>query len=185
MRSCYRRVRTLQIKNKVIWVKALVTLFVIIQFYWQDFTILFHEAIYNDITTHIIAIPFILAIIIYRLRNRILTSINFKLKREENITIIEKIIGVSLCLSAYMIKLYGSYTFQPLEYHVLSLPLFISGITLILFSFQTLRELIFPILFTLFLVPPPIVLTQQAGAILSVYSSEIAYSILKAFSPLK
>lgn len=35
---------------------------------------------------------------------------------------------------------HGSYTFTPLEYHILTLPIFAAGLTLILFNPQTLRQ---------------------------------------------
>jgi len=69
--------------------------------------------------------------------------------------------------------------FMPLEYHLISLPIFIAGCTLILFNTQTLRVLAFPIAFLLFLAPPPLEIVYTLGAYLSTISSEAAYGLLK------
>ncbi|TFH14009.1 hypothetical protein E4H04_11010, partial [Candidatus Bathyarchaeota archaeon] len=136
-------------KNSAIWIKIITTLFVIFLFYWQDFTILYNEALNNEIVTHIISVPFIMVASLYRLRKRVKSSILIEEKKRDNE--IKYLIGFILCFSAYLIKIYGSYTFYSLEYHVLSLPVFISGIILILFNYNTLNNLRFPTLFTLFL----------------------------------
>ena len=93
---------------------------------------------------------------------------------------IKDIIGIILCAIAYAVKWYGSYTFLPVEYHILSLPLFISGLTIIIFNFQTLRVLIFPIAFLIFLLPPPLNIIQILGSNLSVFSSQASYAITKS-----
>ncbi len=48
-----------------------------------------------------------------------------------------------------------------------------------MFDTKTLKILAFPISFLLFLTPPPLQIMSQGGAILSVFSSEAAYNILK------
>jgi len=168
-----------QYRNWALWIKISVPLIAILMFYWQDFVLLFNEAINNDITTHILSIPIILIVILYRIRHRVLASMMVQLSSNDDSLPIKYLTGILLCLLAYIIKLYGSYTFQPLEYHIISLPIFISGILLLLFNYQTLKVLAFPILFTLFLIPPPMVLAQQVGADLSVLSSKASYNILK------
>lgn len=49
---------------------------------------------------------------------------------------------------------HGSYTFQPLEYHLASLPIFLVGLLLILYGVGTLRAVAFPLAFLLPLIPP-------------------------------
>ncbi len=89
------------------------------------------------------------------------------------------IIGVSLCILAYVIKWFGSYQFQPLDYHLLSLPIFLSGIILLLFNFITLKTTLFPILFLFLLIPPPTTSLYLIGSKLSILSSQISYFILQ------
>lgn len=97
---------------------------------------------------------------------------------------VTEIMGVALCIVAFLIYWYGSYTFYPLEYHVISLPIFITGITLILLNFRSLRALIFPILFLLFLIPLPTTITSTAGGILANFNTQAAYTITKTFLPV-
>ncbi|NIT62165.1 MAG: hypothetical protein GWN00_40025, partial [Aliifodinibius sp.] len=92
---------------------------------------------------------------------------------------IHEIVGALVCLLAIVIYLHGSYTFYPLEYHMISLPLFVAGTILIIFNAQTLRTLAFPIAFLLFLIPPPIQAVYTASTTLATFNSEAVYTILK------
>jgi exosortase/archaeosortase family protein len=60
---------------------------------------------------------------------------------------------------------------------MISLPLFVSGIILILFNLTTLYEAIFPIVFLTFLTPPPVVFLNNVGSMLSVGSTQAANTI--------
>ncbi len=66
------------------------------------------------------------------------------------------LLQISLCAVAILVYWYGSYTFIPLEYHMFTLPFLTAGLTLLLFNFQTLKQLLFPIAFLTFLAPPPV-----------------------------
>jgi exosortase/archaeosortase family protein len=148
--------------------------------YWGDFVILAKEALYNELTTYILLMPFLVGYLIYRLRHVILASISFPSKDPALIgsQTVYDLLGYALCLLAVFMKWYGSYTFNPLEYHIGSLPLFISGIILIIFNRRTFRVLLFPVFFTLFLVPPPLNMAQRAGAFLSVLSALFSYRLM-------
>jgi hypothetical protein len=65
-----------------------------------------------------------------------------------------EIMGAILCIVAFLLYWYGSYTFYPLEYHMLSLPIFIAGITLILFNFKNAPRDNIPNTFLAFLNAP-------------------------------
>ncbi|MGQ9611150.1 MAG: exosortase/archaeosortase family protein, partial [bacterium] len=170
-------------KNKVytLWIKSSFVFLSIMLFYHQDLMILFNEALNSDLATHILAIPFFLAFILYRTRN-ILRAFDSDILRSRNslmLNLLKDLMGILLCALAYLIKWIGSYSFHTLEYHIASLPLFTSGIILLLFDFNALRGLLFPIVFSLFLIPPPVEIVQQVGTYLSFYSSIAAYNILK------
>jgi exosortase/archaeosortase family protein len=92
---------------------------------------------------------------------------------------IDELIGVSLCLVAFLLYWYGTYTFYPLEYHLLSLPIFVMGITLILFNLKALVTLIFPILFLLFLVPIPSEYMYTIGGAMGNFNTQASYAIVK------
>jgi len=162
-------------------VKTLVAILAPSILYWQDLVLVANEALKSDLSTHILMVPFLMAYILYRIRGMLAASTSEQFNRPSIKTHIpwEELVGALLCLLAYLIKWYGSYTFQPLEYHVASLPLFVAGIILIVFNTQTLRTLLFPIAFLAFLIPPPIELAQTAGAALSTFSSQAAYTLLK------
>lgn len=63
---------------------------------------------------------------------------------------------------------------------MLALPIFVAGLTLILFSPQTMRQLTFPICFLIFLTPPPSEILYALGATFSTISSEASNAIVNA-----
>ena len=149
--------------------------------YWQDFYLLGKEAINSDLSTHIILIPFLIAYMIYRLRDVIKSSILFPSNDVALFNIISAtdLIGMLLLILSYIVKWYGSYSFHPLEYHIASIPIMVYGLILLIFNKQTFKALIFPVLFLIFLIPPPIEFAQQTGAYLAVISANLSYRLLK------
>ena len=150
--------------NALLIIKTLLLLTTIAIIYWQDLILIANEALNSDISTHILIIPPLLTYIIYRIRNTLsaTTSNNFITTHLNKKNLMEKIIGTLLCVIAYLVKWYGSYTFQPLEFHIASIPIFIAGFTLIIFNYYTFKSLIFPIAFLIFLIPPPLESAQKA-----------------------
>jgi len=148
--------------------------------YWQDLSILANEALQNEATNHIILVPFLAAFLIYRRKelSKALLSAE-KLKRKSSLVSFGEITGIAVCLSAFLLYWYGSYTFYPIEFHVASLVLFLIGITLTLFNLKTLTTLIFPILFLIFLAPPPSIITSNAGGILGNFNAQTSFTVLK------
>lgn len=94
--------------------------------YWQDLIIVGHEALSSDIATHILAMPFFLTYLLYRVRRMFTASASHQSSTPTQKIGISEMIGISLCFLAYFIKLFGSYTFHPLEYHLASIPLFVA-----------------------------------------------------------
>jgi exosortase len=90
------------------------------------------------------------------------------------------IAGLLSSATAVLLYWHGSYTFTPLEYHVLALPIFVAGLILLIFNPQTLRQLAFPICFLIFLIPPPSEILYALGATLSVVSAEASNAIVNA-----
>ncbi|MFY3740877.1 MAG: exosortase/archaeosortase family protein [Candidatus Nitrosomirales archaeon] len=86
--------------------------------------------------------------------------------------------GVTLCLLAIIIYTAGSGTLYTLEYHILTLPLFLAGGTLVLFDFATLRHVFVAILLTLYIQPPPGQLVSELAADLSWTSAVIVEALL-------
>ena len=149
--------------------------------YHQDLTIIMSDALQSEITTFMLAIPFIFAYLIYRKRKMLRAVISFETQNQPKETkYVPTIVGLLLCTAAIAFYWYGSYTFTPLEYHMVTLPILMSGLTLVLFNPQTLRQLAFPIVFLIFLMPPPAEILYALGSTLSVISSEASYTIIKA-----
>ncbi|NVM22965.1 MAG: exosortase/archaeosortase family protein, partial [Desulfobacterales bacterium] len=156
---------------------ALVTMFV----YAQDLAIVANEAFSSELVSHILAVPFLFVYLAYRKRRMLGATASLESSASAGKALYE-IIGAVICLSAFLLYWYGSYTFNPLEFRMLSLPIFTAGLVLIVFNLETLRVLAFPIAFLLFLVPLPLEFIQLAATTLSTASSQTAYTILKASS---
>jgi len=148
----------------------------------QDLAILFSDALQSETASHFLAIPFLFIYLIYRKRKMLRAVIPLKSEDElKEARHIPLICGVILSATAVLLYWHGSYTFTPLEYHMFTLPIFVAGLTLILFNPQTLRQLAFPIAFLIFLVPPPSEILYTLGSTLSVISSEASNTIVNAF----
>lgn len=161
-------------------IKALAILGATIAIYFQDFSIIANEAIQSDLTSHVLAIPFLLGYLIYRKRKMIRATIPFETTNPNRKPAhIREIVGVLLCLAAFLLYWHGSHTFYPLEYHIIALPIFVSGLVLIMLNTETLRVLAFPIAFLLFLAPPPLETVSIAGASIAAFSSGVTYNILR------
>jgi len=147
--------------------------------YRRDLIAVFNEALRNELATHILAIPFLFVYLVYRKRKMLRTVVSLDINPRKELISINEIVGSLLFLSSLFIYWYGSNTFYPLEYHLISLPLFIASCTLIIFNAKTLKTLVFPIAFLILLTPPPSEIAYRAGAAAATLNSEISYSILK------
>ncbi len=153
----------------------------ILAIYWQDLQTLFDEALHSEEVSHIIAVPFLVSYIVYRKRHFIEASLTLdRYKSHKKLVSASDIVGISLCLTAFLLYWFGSYTFFPLEYHVLSLIVFIAGTVLFLANVKTLLALAFPILFLAFLVLPPSSLVYSGGALLADVNTQGSYTVLRA-----
>jgi len=151
--------------------------------YWRDLSILVNEAFNNEAVSHNILVPFLISYIVYKKRYTLKATFEFEsLRQPSRNTYLTEIAGLSFCLTAFLIYWYGSATFYPLEYHLLSLPVFLIGILLILFNVKTVIALIVPILFLLFLVPLPSEITYSAGALLGNFNTQASYTLLNTLS---
>jgi exosortase len=148
--------------------------------YWQDLSVLANEALQNEAVSHLILVPFLISYLLYRKKDTVRASLSLeKFQGRLSPVSLNEIIGSAICLSAFLLYWYGSFTFYPLEYHIASLIIFVSGMTLILFNAKTFTALIFPILFLIFLIPPPSNITYSAGALLGNFNAQASYTILK------
>jgi exosortase len=167
--------------NVAIAVKAIALTAVIVALFYQDLSIIFRDALQNEATSYVLAIPFILAYLLYRKRKMLRAVVPYEATSQPRQTrYLATISGILVSAIAVTLYWYGSYTFTPLEYHILSLPILAVGLTLTLFNPQTLRQLAFPIVFLIFLTPPPSEILYGLGSTLSVISSEASSAIVSA-----
>lgn len=154
----------------------------VIILYLQDLAIVFNDALNNEATSYILVVPLLLVYLMYRKRKMLRATMPTKPENQpKNTHHIPTLAGILLCTTAIILYWYGSYTFTPLEYHILTLPVFTAGLTLILFNPQTLRQALFPIAFLAFLTPPPSEILYGLGSTLSVISSEASTAIVNLF----
>jgi len=153
----------------------------IVAAYWHDLTILLDDVLNNEMASYILALPFLTAYMIYRRRNLVKAQLALETEERDNI-IAKDIIGASLCLSALFLYIYGCFTFKIIEYHLVSLTIFIAGCVVLLTGIHNLRNLAFPLGFLLLLIIPYREEAYQAGAQLSTLTSTITYSILRALN---
>ncbi len=148
--------------------------------YGNDFAILANEALQNEAFSHVLLLPFFAGFLFYLKKDVVKASLALdKYRKPTSTKYVNEILGVVLCLVAFLVYWYGSYTFYPLEYHVISLPIFIMGVTLILLNPRALLMLIFPILFLLFLVPMPVTVLYTVGGAMANFNTQVAYAVLK------
>jgi len=165
--------------NILLFSKATAAILATILLFSRDLTIIFTDALQSETATHTLAIPFLFAYLIFRKRKMLRAVMPLegqnKSRRTRHLTTIA---GILLSITAVLLYWYGSYTFTPIEYHLSTLPIFAAGLTLIFFNLQTLRELVFPIAFLIFLTPPPFETLYGIGSVLSVLSSTVSNGII-------
>lgn len=172
---------SLTAKTMPLVIKTAVIVFAIATVFFQDLVLIFNDALKSETTSYVLAAPFIFGYLIYRKRKMLRAVIPLKGQTPTKKTKhLPTIVGILLSTIAMLLYWYGSYTFTPLEYHMSALPIFAAGLILILFNPQTLRQLVFPIIFLLFLIPPPSEILYGLGATLSIISSEASYVAVNA-----
>jgi exosortase len=135
-----------------------------------------NEATNNELATHIIIVPFLITFILYRRRSLLRAAIA---GQGGEPPFLHEVLGILVCAIALMLYLGGSYSFYSLEYHLLSMPLFLAGTLLFVFDMNILKAIALPLTFTTLLVPLPLKLVYTLANRLAGFSSEISYFVLK------
>lgn len=149
--------------------------------YGTDFLVIANEAWQNESYSHVLLLPFFACFLVYLKKDLVKASLAIETsKKQSSVKYVSELLGVILLLVAFLLYWYGSNTFYPLEYHMISLPVFIMGITLIILNSRALLVLIFPILFLLFLVPLPTTVLSVVGGYMANFNAQVSYTILKA-----
>ncbi|MCW4030136.1 MAG: exosortase/archaeosortase family protein [Candidatus Bathyarchaeota archaeon] len=167
----------------VVALKVSVLALALLAFYFQDLTLVFKGAISDESTFHILAIPFIFTYFIYRKRKMLGASIysNETENKHGFLKYSGLLVGITLSAVSVLLYWYGSYTFTPLEYHVITLPFFAAGLILILFNTQMLKQMLFPVAFLIFLTPPPSEILYGVGSALANLSAIASNGLANVF----
>jgi len=172
------QLRLLSRSNAFLAIKIVAIAAATIVLFSQDLTMIFLDALQSETTSHILAIPILFAYLVYRKRKMLRATIPLENQNQPQETRhLSTIAGILLSVTAVLLYWHGSHTFTPLEYHLIALPIFVTGISLIIFNPQTLRQLAFPIAFLIFLTPPPSEILYYIGATLQVLSAEASNAI--------
>jgi len=166
----------------ILGLKAVVLISSVSALFLQDLRMVFVDAVQSESASHVLAVPAIFAFLVYWKKRMLRATVTQE--RSElfgQFRHLASVSGTLLLFTGLLIYWYGSRTFTPLEYHLFALPIFASGLILILFNSLTLRELLFPLLFLLFLTPPPSELLYGVGSLLSVFSSEVSTALANLF----
>ena len=166
-------------KNRlVLGLKIATILAVVLLVFRQDLATVAVDALWND-TSYMLAIPFLFACLVYRKRKMLRAVMPLERQTQPKVFgFFATMFGVLLASIAMLFYWLGSYTPTPLEYHMLTLPIFAAGLILIIFNRQTFRELAFPLAF-LVLLTPPLEILSSIGPAFSAISSEVSYGFIR------
>jgi exosortase len=149
--------------------------------YGNDLQILLNEALQSEPLNNVLIIPFLAAFLIYLKRDTVKARLSLDdYRKKTRAKYVDTVIGVAICLAAFLLHWYGSNTFYPLEYHILSLPFFLIGLTLIMLNLKATLTLAIPLLFLLFLVPIPLELIYGIGGAMANVNTQASFTLLKA-----
>jgi len=165
----------------ILGLKIAVVVVAALAVFYQDLVIIANEALQNEFMSYILAVPFLFAYLLYRKRKMLRAAMAERQDEQEITRYLPAITGILLSATAILLYWHGSYTFTPLEYHMMALPIFASGLILIFFNAHTLRQSIFAIAFLFLLTPPPLETLYSWGFTLSAVSSEISYNLVRLF----
>ena len=164
-------------RNSLILGLKIATIIVaVVLVFHQDLVMVAVDAVQNESMSYVLAIPFLFAYLVYRKRKMLRTVMPLESRAQPRIIrFLATIVGVLLASTAMLLYWYGSST----GYHMLTLPIFAAGLTLLLFNTQTLKESAFPLAFLIFLTPPSGIL-NRIGPAFSSASSEASYAFIRA-----
>jgi exosortase len=143
--------------------------------FFQDFMQVFSLALSEPEAQYVLLVPFVAAYFFYRRRKAFLLP-----RRSSRL---QDLTGAATCLLALLVYVWGSYSFYALQLHLIALPIFLAGATLLIFGTDVLKLLAFPIGLLIFLSPFPLIFMDAYGANLMSSDAALAGSMLKLFLP--
>jgi exosortase len=157
----------------------LLTFVSVIVAYWRDSLVLLDDALRSDMASYVLALPFLIFYMLYKRRNLLKAQLCIEAQKEENV-VMKNIIAVALCLSALFLYVYGSFTFNVLQYHLVSLVIYAAGCTVFMLGIHNLKNVAFPLCLLLLLLLPYREEIYQFSGQLSLATSNLTFSLLRA-----
>lgn len=146
--------------------------------FFEDFYNIFKNAFQNSDASFLLFIPLVFMYLVYRKRKMLAFVVQIENQDQpKRIRSIQRATGILTPVIGVLLYWYGSLSSTPTEYHFLALPIFVAGLILLFFNYQTLKQLFFPIVLLLFLTPLPFGFLQQLGNLLSTQSLGLSLSI--------
>ena len=173
LQSLARDQRTAVVKVMLIGIAVLLI-------YGNDLYVTFSRAVsFNagNISNYVLVIPFLILFVLYRKR-RIILAVTTLPDGHKKSPSLDDVLGATLCFIAITVFFLGSSTFYSLEYHLLSLPIFIAGAVMLLFNIETTRQVLIAIILIAYLQPPPTEVVAELAADLSWASAVVVQYIL-------
>jgi exosortase/archaeosortase family protein len=160
--------------------KIAVMMTAVIVVYGTDLSVVFSKALTfsaGNISNYVLVIPLLVLFILYRKRNILLAVASWNHRSWRSLRL-DDVLGGAACAVAVIVYVIGSTTLYSLEFHLISLPLFIAGATMLLFNIATLRHSFICLILLAYLQPPPADLLAEIAADLSWSSAIIVQYML-------
>ena len=160
----------------ILGLKMVTFIVAVVLVFHQDLATVAVDAVQNESMSYVLAVPFLFAYLLFRKRKMLSAVMPLESQAQPRVLkYLATIVGVLLASTALLLYWYGSST----AYHMLTLPVFAAGITLVLFNTQTLKEAAFPLGFLILLTPPSGILSR-IGPAFSSATSEASYAFVRA-----
>lgn len=168
--------------NSSILIKIAVILSAAGVIYGSDLSVVFSKALTftaGNITNYVLVIPLLVLFVLHRKR-KVLLAVASSGGRDGGSLRIDDVLGAALAAIAVIIYIIGSTTLYSMEYHLISMPLFLAGATMLLFNIATFRHSIICFVLLAYLQPPPAELLAELAADMSWSSAVIVQYVLGA-----
>jgi exosortase/archaeosortase family protein len=168
--------------NASLIAKIGVLLAAVLVVYGADLSVVFSKALtFNagNITNYVLVIPFLILFVLHRKRSVLLAVASQDGKSRRSLRL-DDVLGAALCAVAVIVYVIGTTTLYSMEFHLISLPVFVAGATMLLFNIATFRHSFICVVFLAYLQPPPADLLAEIAADMSWSSAVIVQYMLSA-----
>jgi exosortase/archaeosortase family protein len=168
--------------NTSLLTKIAVLLGTVVLVYGSDLSVVFGKALSfsaGNITNYVLVIPILILFVLHRKRKILVAAASWDNRSGKSLRI-DDVLGAALCAVAVIAYVIGSTTLYSLEYHLLSLPVFVAGATMLLFNIATFRHSFICVILLAYLQPPPADFLAELSADMSWSSAVVVQYMLSA-----